>query len=158
VAMLKQDIQDPKEATFTSDLEITYMKAWSEEVAQALALAWNEGAAKPDVRIFGAVDKPKASPGERLKYTYYLSNAGMDFASKLSITIPVPAGSQLDPGTLRGDAGKAKLMPSGTEVSLAGIGSNKILLGDNTSSIQWEPQDSLAPGAIIRIIFEVVLK
>lgn len=132
------------------------VKAWSEEPVLALAKAWVYGSEAPDVRIFGAVDKPQAGPGERLQYTYYLFNSGMDFASELNVDIPVPEAGSLLVGTISGDPGKATLMPSKVQIDLsrAGVVAQP---GSKTTSIKWEPDGLLGPGELVRISFQVVI-
>jgi hypothetical protein len=71
VAEIRTNLRKPDNAANTKLIEllITCTRAWSEVPVLNLVESWVSGVSKPDVKIFGAVDKQKASPGEQLTYT-----------------------------------------------------------------------------------------
>lgn len=143
--------------------EFTLVRAVSSDDAIALAKAWvehsiNPAGSRPDIRLTGTADKAKVSPGEKISYTYFLFNAGMDQASGMAVSIPIPSGGSLLPETVRGGSGKALLLPSGVTIDLekAQSGNNEGLAA--TKEIKWEPAGSLKPGGIIKISFEFIVR
>jgi len=143
--------------------ELTVIRAMADEDAMSLGEAWVASHAKPDakrpdVRLTGTVDKLKVNPGEAVRYTYYLFNAGMDQAKNLSVSVPVPQGGKLVKGSIKGDNGKAVLYPSGAAIDL-GVGTDADSGAyEGATDISWAPSDNLRPGAVIRISFDFLVR
>ncbi len=143
--------------------EFTLVRAVTSEDAIALAKAWvehskNPAGSRPDIRLTGTADKARVSPGEKISYTYFLFNAGMDQASGMAVSIPIPSGGSLLPETVRGGSGKALLLPSGVAIDLEKNRSGNIEGLAGTKEIKWEPAGSLKPGEIIKISFEFIVR
>ena len=143
--------------------EFTLVRAVSSDDAIDLAKAWvehsaNPAGSRPDIRLTGTADKARVSPGEKISYTYFLFNAGMDQASGMAVSIPIPSGGSLLPETVRGGSGKALLLPSGVAIDLEKAQSGSIEGLAGTKEIKWEPAGSLKPGEIIKISFEFIVR
>lgn len=133
------------------------VRAWSYEPVLALVTAMNSGAADPDVRIFGTVDKQAASPGESLKYTYFLFNAGMDEATDLNVNIPISDKTGLVTDSIYGSPGTATLMPRGEAIQIKAEEAISGASDRSIRSIQWRPEGNLMPGETVEISFSVVI-
>lgn len=147
----------------SKDIELTLVRAISDEDAIALGEAWVASYAKaaskrPDVRLTGTIDKPRVNPGDKVRYTYYLFNAGMDQAKGLSVAIPVPQGGRLLSGSISGDSGKALLKPSGATIDLAAGTDVDTLAYEGAIEISWVPSEGLKPGAVMKFSFDFLVK
>lgn len=143
--------------------ELTVIRAMADEDAMSLGEAWvasyaRPDAKRPDVRLTGTVDKPKVNPGEAVRYTYYLFNAGMDQAKGLSVSIPVPQGGKLVKGSIKGDNGKAVLYPSGAAIDLGAGTDADTGAYEGATEISWAPSGNLRPGAVIKFSFDFLVR
>ena len=144
-------------------VELTIVRAMADEDVMSLAKAWVASSAnpedkRPDVRLTGTVDKPKVNPGEAVRYTYYLFNAGMDQAKGLSVSIPVPQGGKLVKGSIKGDNGKAILHPSGAAIDLGAGTDADSGAYEGATEISWAPSGNLRPGAVMKFSFDFMVR
>lgn len=163
IIVVELPLGDPQQGSLSKGAELTVIRAITDADALAFAQAWRESieradSIRPDVRLTGVVDKAKVNPGETIRYTYYLFNAGMDQASGLVVSIPVPSGGSLIPGSVSGDGGIAKLMPSATNIDLEGKNASDDAGYAGANEIMWEPAGSLRPGETIKFSFEFIVK
>lgn len=119
------------------------VECWSHEPVLAAAAAMTSAEARPDVRVFANVDKQAARPGDILTYTYYLFNAGVQAADKLSASFDMPAGSAFIEGSVRGDP---------AAVSFINRADGEV------ESIAWAPENRLEFGKVFRVSFSVTVR
>ncbi len=124
-------------------IDALVVNAWSEEPVLALASTLAQADSKPDVRVFGAVDKETASPGDALTYTYYLFNAGTSPAVGVSISLPIPQGAVFAAYSLHGNPGAVLLHAEADR---------------EVDAITWSPTEDLDSGDIVAISLSIIVE
>ena len=162
-ASFRAEIGSPSNLAGAQAMELTMVRAAADEDAASLAKAWVAFSSKPelkrpDVRLTGMVDKPKVVPGDVVRYTYHLFNAGMDSASGLSVSIPVPSGGKLVAGSLFGDSGRVTLKPSAVVVDLEKAAVTAYSAFEGATELVWNPADSLRPGSVLKFSFDFLIR
>ena len=85
-------------------------QSWAPEHVLSFAGAIDGTEMVPDIRVKGVSDKAAASPGETVKYSYFIFNAGTGNAVDVELSILIPAQIQPILESLRASKGELRIL------------------------------------------------